>query len=327
VYITANSVDDVLHRVFQRLLRSHLTIHPSKGEAKEIVGILIRLSNPRMRLSRTDSRGVLFSCLGEWLWYMSGTNELDFIRYYIRLYEKFSDDGKSVYGGYGPRLFGKGTLNQVHRIYKLLKSKPDSRQAVIQIFDAADLKSEHKDIPCTCTLQFMIREGNLHLITNMRSNDAYMGLPHDFFAFTMLQEVMARALNVNLGHYRHFVGSLHLYRTDEDRANLYLKEGWQRRVPMPPMPVGDPWPAIKTVLDLESRIRAGERIDVSKILLDPYWLDLVRILDVYSVDALSTNRTRRGLVARIASDVYSPYITKRIDRPAKKGDQLEFEID
>jgi len=40
-------------------------------------------------------------------------------------------------------------------------------------------------------MQFMVRRRRLHLLTNMRSNDAFIGLPHDIFAFTMLQEIMA----------------------------------------------------------------------------------------------------------------------------------------
>lgn len=71
---------------------------------------------------------------------MAKTNDLDFIKYYIPEYRYASDDGKTVYGGYGPRLFAmRGKYNQVGRIIRILRRKPDSRQAVIQLFDAEDL--------------------------------------------------------------------------------------------------------------------------------------------------------------------------------------------
>ena len=48
----------------------------------------------------------------------------------------------------------------------------DTRQAVIQIFDAADVRARRVDVPCTCTVQFLPRAGKLHVVTSMRSNDA-----------------------------------------------------------------------------------------------------------------------------------------------------------
>ena len=60
----------------------------------------------------------------------------------------------------------------------------------------------------------------------MRLNDALVGLPHDVFCFTMLQEIVARSLSVELGGYKHAVGSLHLYKTHVDAAHQFLEEGW-----------------------------------------------------------------------------------------------------
>jgi thymidylate synthase len=42
--------------------------------------------------------------------------------------------------------------------------------------------------------QFHLSEKQLHLSVTLRSNDAYWGLPHDVFSFTMIQEMMARRL-------------------------------------------------------------------------------------------------------------------------------------
>jgi hypothetical protein len=82
-------------------------------------------------------------------------------------------------------------------------------------------------------LQFLIRRNRLHTLTTMRSNDAYIGLPHDIFCFSMLQEVLARTLGVALGQYSHFVGSLHLYDENRDEAQQYLDEGVQATIAMP----------------------------------------------------------------------------------------------
>ncbi len=64
----------------------------------------------------------------------------------------------------------------------------------------------------------MGRGSNLHMSVTMRSNDAYMGLPHDVFCFTMLQEMVAKTLGLELGEYYHYVGSMHLYMSDIEAA-------------------------------------------------------------------------------------------------------------
>ncbi len=119
------------------------------------------------------------------------------------------------------------------------------------------------------------------MLTHMRSNDAFLGLPHDVFAFTMLQELIARTLGVELGPYSHAVGSLHLYQRDHKKARRYLKEGWQSTKAMPPMPAGSPWDSLETVLSAERAIRCGRGTDIKTLPLHRYWSDLVRLLQIY----------------------------------------------
>jgi thymidylate synthase len=320
--ISDRILDDLLRKVFQRLLASKHQITASRpGTARELIGVLLKLERPRARLSRSETRGRAFSCLGEFLWYLSGDNQLDFIRYYIKDYEKESDDGKTVYGGYGPRIFCQRGHNQLENVIKLLSKQPTSRRAVIQLFDAEDIagKVRRTDIPCTCTLQFMLREDKLHLIASMRSNDAYKGLPHDIFAFTMLQEVAARMLGVDVGPYRQFVGNLHLYDYNEIAAQQYIDEGFQATVAMPAMPACDPWPSIQAVLAAEARIRAGERLDADACGVGDYWADLIRLLQIFSA---KDPKTIEALKAKMVFGGYASYIQairQRRSRPKKNG--------
>jgi thymidylate synthase len=317
-YFPGHTLDDVMHSAIEAILSRGEEIAPTKGHARELAGAMLALSDPRARLSRTEGRGKPFSSLGELCWYLSKTNDLAFITYYIPRYVQFAD-GDVVYGGYGPRLFtlGSKALDQVAQVTTILKHKPHSRQAVVQLFDAHDLVDEHKDVPCTCTLQFMIRSDKLHLLTHMRSNDAFIGLPHDVFCFTMLQEIVARALSVELGTYKHLVGSLHIYDNNRDAAQRFLNEGWQSTIAMPSMPTGDPWPAIASLLRAESEIRIGGAPDVGGLRgLDPYWMDLVRLLEVFRCSRDSDLDMDRieALRDQLSSDVYRLFVDERIRR-------------
>lgn len=318
MYLSAETLDDLLIKVYKRLLsrKGAYEIHPRKGPATEVFGGLLQITNPRARLSRTELKSTFYSCIGELLWYLSGTNEVDFIEYYIPGYGKYSDDKKTIYGAYGPRLLSLNGINQLDNVVQTLKRWPDSRRAVIQLFKAEDLaedlESTLKDMPCTCTLQFTVRKGRLQMLASMRSNDAYKGLPHDVFTFTMLQEIMARKLGVEVGTYRHAVGSFHLYADDAQKAANYLDEGIQPRVQMPAMPIGDPHESIEMLLRAEGSIRQGRRTSLTR--MHPYWADLARLLQVYNYSIVPAKAHRdqiRRIKKQMHSKVYEMYIEKR----------------
>lgn len=336
MYLTAETIDDLLRKVYGRLLRrrgaSETT--PTKGPATEIYGALLLLRNPRARLSQSEQRNTLFSCLGEFLWYLAGSDKLDFIQYYISHYNKSSDDGQTIFGAYGPRLFGPTSgSDQVQNVIKTLRNSDSSRRAAIQLFHGDDLATSlvkrREDLPCTCTLHFVVRNHQLHMMVMMRSNDAFKGLPHDIFAFTMLQELIARSLGVEVGQYKHAVSSLHLYTSDTQAVENYLAEGFQESVLMPPMPSGDPWSAITKLLAAESAIRLGTKPAVAS--LDPYWADLVRLLKIFRYSRAGARKRQRDMLDNIKEQmttaVYDIHIQKRrrlIPSTAPAEEQLLF---
>ena len=281
-YYEAETLDDLLSGVLTRLLDQEELIQASRGCFSEQFGAMLVLHNPRARLSRSEKKGKVFSALGELFWYLSKNNSLEFMEYYLPgTYVKESDDNISVRSGYGKRFFCHNGQDQIQNVIDLLKRKDTSRRAVIQLFDASDLSENFKSIPCTCTLQFMIRGAKLCLLVNMRSNDAFHGLPHDVFAFTMLQEIVARSVGVEVGVYKHSVGSLHLYEGHFEMARTYLSEGWHLPIPMPPMPIGDPWGAILAVRKIEELARTMQRVDFTAVGLDAYWADICRMFVVF----------------------------------------------
>lgn len=329
MYLSDHTLDDLLRRVIERLLKTTKRIKPSRGAATEFTGVVLRLTNPRARLSHTEKKGKVFSALGELLWYLAGTNSLEFIKYYIPAYVEETDDGKTIYGGYGPRIFAMRGNNQLENLLATLRKSRDSRRAVIQLFNAEDLdpKTRHADIPCTCSFQFMIRRERLEMITYMRSNDAFIGLAHDVFAFTLLQEIIARSLDIEVGPYKHFVGSLHLYDEDVKDAQQFLDEGWQPKenASMPAMPWADPWPSIKKVLKAESAIRHGRKIDLPSLKLDSYWQDWVKLLKVFRHWKNGEAHEITAIRKQMSAGVYNAYITKRMQSKRAEPDPTLFD--
>jgi thymidylate synthase len=151
----------------------------------------------------------------------------------------------------------------------------------------------------------------------MRSNDAYIGFPSDVFAFTFIQELVARTLNLELGKYSHFVGSLHLYDEYAARARDYLNEGFQTPYGMPPMPPGDPWNSVNWLLEMEQSIRCGSS-EPAPTDIDAYWLDLGRLLKTKKSFAQRDMRKLVQLKNEMANPVYTEFIRGRQASLARK---------
>jgi len=142
----------------------------------------------------------------EKLEYLYGEQDPDRICFYNKNFRNFINENTGKFdGAYAPRI-----KRQIMYIYDLLKRDPDTRQAIININNESD-KHESKDVPCTISFQFILREGKLHMTTYMRSNDILWGTPYDINAFCFIQSALALWLDVETGTYTHFVGSMHAY--------------------------------------------------------------------------------------------------------------------
>lgn len=309
----AATADDLMRGAVDALRSNGIHINPTKGGCSEIVSAAFELTNPRARVSRSASRGRLFSALGELCWYLSGSNRTEDIAYYVNYYRRFDEDGV-IFGAYGPRLLSFDGVNQLEYVVQTLRRAPSSRRIVIQLYDHQDVTEHHKDVPCTCTLQYLLRNGRLSAITYMRSNDVFRGFPHDLFCFTMLQELIACCVGAELGSYHHMVGSLHMYDDDAKDLDTFLAEGWQATTyAMPAMPPGNPCTGLTRLLTVERQLRAGMPPADVDFGQEPYWADLGRLLAVYAVRKGPREAIERIRVA-MNDGYYNLYITDRIDQ-------------
>ena len=215
---------DTANELYRQLIRAvdqtpDYKASPRGLEVLEKVGTVAILTNPRECLIDLSARKLNYRYAAiEKLEYLWGKHD------YERLTAYNSNLGW-VKGelGYFDGNYAQRFNYWLDHIYLLLKKDPDSRQAVVNIYDSISRHQSSKDIPCTLTLQFLIREGKLNLITNMRSNDLLWGFPYDINAFCFIQEVMAKWLNVELGYYQHNVGSTHIYTKPEENYSTLMK--------------------------------------------------------------------------------------------------------
>ena len=198
-----------IDRIYVDLCKK-LSTSPHVGNTKEMNNVRIMLNDINQNI--VSVRGISPSYLfGEWLWYFTGRNDVEFISQYGSMWKRLSDDGKTNNSAYGYIMQKKFGFNQVEKIIELLTEDPSSRRAVININIPNPNVITTKDEPCTIALQFMIRDNKLHCTAIMRSNDIWLGFPYDVAFFTELQKYIADQLHVLYGSYTHFVVSMHVY--------------------------------------------------------------------------------------------------------------------
>lgn len=124
-------------------------------------------------------------------------------------FDRFKEDDGSLHGAYGPRV-----RDQLRHVVRKLVGDPDTRQAVVTIWDPARDNDPHPDIPCTVTIAFRLVRDRLRMRVVMRSQDVWLGTPYDWFQFAQLQLTLARVLGVGVGVYHHVTLSTHIYEPD-----------------------------------------------------------------------------------------------------------------
>jgi len=225
MYLT---VDSMWLDTIKEILTQGKEIKSRYGMTKEIMGFSKTLvsTDSTFLLNSRRKLSPVYAC-AEFLWYLKPTKSIEMIKAYAPQYAKFAENGEA-HGAYGWRLaYNCFKESQLLLLVEHLKRTPDSRQAILTCWTADDLwhavRDKRKDLPCTISLQFLIRDKKLHLIVTMRSNDAWLGLPYDIFAFTCIQRVIGRALGVPCGTYTHQAGSEHLYEKNWKAAKEALK--------------------------------------------------------------------------------------------------------
>lgn len=211
----------------QKIVSSDLISKPRGFEIKEILNDQMKIDMHTPILSVVERNlGYKFMAREAW-WIMDGRNDVESIKDYSKAISKFSDDGYHFNGAYGPRL-----VDQWHYIVDSLISDIDTRQAVATIWRPNPRAS--KDIPCTISVQWLIRNNKIYCIDNMRSSDIWLGVPYDVFNFTMLTGYLMLLLrerglnNLELGYLYLNTGSRHLYENNFESAIDVLNKPFAR---------------------------------------------------------------------------------------------------
>lgn len=168
---------------------------------------------------------------------------------------RFAENDGTIHDAYGWRWRHMLGFDQLSAVVRQLTEKPESRQAVIQMWDAYspvsvptadkpdwnktegwfwhgedDLQGNWRTRPCNTHAYLRIREEKVQTADNRmamlpllditvccRSNDIVMGAyGANAVHFSILQEYLAAMLDVGVGHYYQFSNNYHVYQSTLD---------------------------------------------------------------------------------------------------------------
>lgn len=302
-----SSFSQAYYELIEDVYRSPDHMSAPRGQKiKEKLGVTFKIKNPRDRLPYLPERDFSVSYyVAESLWYLTGNDLTSWISNYSSFWKNISDDGLTANSAYGSRIFKphdricKGLSRewtQWDYVIDELCRDPDSRRAVIHIRSPQDSILASKDVPCTLSLQFFLRDDAVHMVVSMRSSDLVFGIAYDVPAFTLFQEMLANELsmrlsrNIGLGEYTHTSNSLHIYDRHFEMCDRILASGAPKEtVEVPRLPLGNL--PLNELSKFESACRESHsQVEIVGLLeainLDPYWKDWCVLLATHRLSKL-----------------------------------------
>ncbi|ATF13513.1 thymidylate synthase [Brevibacillus brevis X23] len=164
-----------------------------------------------------------------WIW-QKKSNKVQVLRdMNCRIWDEWELPDGTIGKAYGYQLGQKcrkvngEMLDQVDYLLWSLKNNP-SRRMMTTLWDKNDLDSMSLT-PCVWKTNWIVKQGKLHLIVGIRSNDMALGNPFNVFQYYVLQRMITQVTGYSLGNLTFDIDDCHIY----DRHLNALREQIERR--------------------------------------------------------------------------------------------------
>ena len=200
-----------------------------------------------------------FFHIAESMWMLAGRRDVKFLEMFNANMGLYSDDGDVFNAAYGYRLRHHFGFDQLKVVATQLGNLPNTRQAVCQLWDPADLNKTTLDRACNMSLVFAVVHNVLQMTVFNRSNDAVFGgvTGANPVHMSFIQQWMADKLGLDMGNLIFVSNNLHVYTELYDHWNRIRVPKYAADVPSRYMELAD----LEEIEDLCTLIERKEYID------------------------------------------------------------------
>jgi thymidylate synthase len=192
----------------------------------------------------TTKRVAWKTAIHELIWfYIKRTSDVSYLRENnVKIWEEWTRENGTIGKAYGYQLGKKipdpytvkatdsGAVritsfehaNQVHNLIDGLKKNPASRRHVISLWNIDDLW-DMSLYPCVWHSQWLVKEGKLHGIVGIRSNDMALGNPFNTFQYYVLQRMLCQVTGYEIGTLTFNINDAHVYERHVDPLREQMK--------------------------------------------------------------------------------------------------------
>lgn len=177
----------------------------------------------------TIRRTAWMNALREWEWFMSGSCNISDLHPSVHSWWKpWADENGIINNNYSKQFRSctgaDGTYDQISGVIEGVKKHPFSRRNIITTWHGYDMNDSRTPITnChTSLLQFFVKKDKLYFITNQRSSDMLLGLPHNLIQSWAFLLFMAKATGYEAGGFTWVGGDCHIYMDHVEMAKKII---------------------------------------------------------------------------------------------------------
>lgn len=199
----------------------------------------------------TERKLPLRSVIGELLWFLEGSTDVDILRddYRCGFWNEWASEKTRTIGPmYGEQWRNANGVDQFANMIRGAIVTPNSRRLVISTWIPDLIPDEHTKPsdnpengimalpPCHFAYQLRLYDDNdnvghkwVDLMFHLRSSDYFLGLPNNIASYYMLQELIARYLSVKTGilhkarYLKVTLGDVHIYKNHVEACEELFK--------------------------------------------------------------------------------------------------------
>jgi thymidylate synthase len=198
----------------------------------------------------TTKKVHLKSIIYELLWFLKGDTNIKYLNDRgVSIWNEWADENGDLGPVYGAQwrswsgADGK-IVDQITEVIDQIKKNPDSRRLIVSAWNVSEIPNMAL-APCHAMFQFYVADGKLSLQLYQRSADVFLGVPFNIASYALLLMMVAQVCDLEVGHYVHTFGDVHIYNNHFDQVHTQLS-----RTPktLPKMKLN---PEIKNLFDFD----------------------------------------------------------------------------
>lgn len=165
---------------------------------------------PIITLRRTYFKSLVDEIL--WIWQKKSNCIKDLNS---NVWNEWADETGSIGKAYGYQLgvkhkYKEGEFDQVDRVLYDLKTNPQSRRIMTNLYNHHDL-NEMRLYPCAYGVTLNVKNGKLNMILNQRSQDMLTANGWNVSQYAVLQHMLAQVSGFEVGELCHVIADAHIY--------------------------------------------------------------------------------------------------------------------